>query len=50
MIETKDLSFWAGDTHEQLLKGVSLRIRQGEKVGIIGASGSGKTTLCSASF
>ncbi len=43
-IEYKDVHF-AYDTDVDVLKGLNLNIRQGEKVAIIGPTGSGKTTI-----
>ena len=44
-IELKDvwLSYDRNETHA--LKGVSLRIKEGERIGIVGLTGSGKTSL-----
>jgi energy-coupling factor transporter ATP-binding protein EcfA2 len=42
-IETSGLFFDYGKN--QILRGIDLKIRKGEKVGIIGRNGSGKTTL-----
>jgi phosphate transport system ATP-binding protein len=42
-IETRDLSLWYGKF--QALKGVSVRIRNGQITSLIGPSGCGKTTL-----
>ncbi|SDO84850.1 type I secretion system permease/ATPase [Desulforhopalus singaporensis] len=44
-IEFKEVSFTYPDQGLPVLKNISLKIAQGEKVGIIGTIGSGKTTL-----
>lgn len=44
-IEIRDLSFGYSDNTKPVLKNVSLNIRKGETLGIIGTIGSGKTTL-----
>lgn len=43
MIRTRDITKSYGDL--QVLKGISLDIREGEVVSVVGASGAGKTTL-----
>jgi len=45
MIEVSNLRFLTSDTGEQILKGISLSIHAGERIGITGRSGSGKSTL-----
>jgi ABC transport system ATP-binding/permease protein len=44
VIQTKNLSY-AWDPEQPVIKNLNLRIRRGERIGIIGANGSGKTTL-----
>lgn len=44
-IELRDVTFSYPSGHEPALRSVSLRIRYGESVGLVGTSGSGKTTL-----
>ena len=46
MLEVKDLNVHYGVIHA--LKGISLEVRQGEIVELIGANGAGKTTLLHA--
>jgi ATP-binding cassette subfamily C protein len=46
-VDVKDLCF-SYPNGAQVLRGVSLRIRPGEKIGIVGASGGGKSTLTQA--
>ena len=44
-LELKEVSFGYRREGPRVLDGVSLRIRRGESIGIIGASGAGKSTL-----
>ncbi len=44
-IEFRDVTFVYEDGEKEILSGFSMRIRQGERVGIVGESGRGKTTL-----
>ena len=44
-IESIDKSFGEGDEILQVFKNFSLRLHQGESIGLVGASGSGKSTL-----
>ena len=38
-------SYAEGKLHVDVLKGIDLEVRQGDRLAIIGASGSGKSTL-----
>ncbi len=44
-ISSVNLSLGAGAARVHILKDISLRVRQGETIGLIGPSGSGKSTL-----
>jgi ATP-binding cassette subfamily B protein len=46
-VEFKKVDFKYKEDHEYVLKNISLNIRVGEYVALVGASGVGKTTLCS---
>ncbi len=46
-LEFWDVSFKYKEEHDYVLKNVSLDIRAGEYIALVGSSGVGKTTLCS---
>ncbi len=46
-IALEDVSFEYPDDHNKVLRHVSLKVRPGEKLALVGPSGGGKTTLCS---
>ena len=45
LIELKEISF--STSNKQILKNINLKIREGDKIALLGKSGSGKTTLIS---
>lgn len=46
-IEFRDVSFKYKEDHDYVLRNISLDIKRGEYVALVGSSGVGKTTLCS---
>jgi ATP-binding cassette, subfamily B, bacterial PglK len=44
-IELKDVSFSYSDSKEKVLENISLTIKKGSAIGLVGTTGSGKTTL-----
>ncbi|MGN0447981.1 MAG: ABC transporter ATP-binding protein [Acutalibacteraceae bacterium] len=46
-IEFEDVTFSYGEEKGDVLENISLKIKKGENVAVVGASGNGKTTLCS---
>lgn len=47
IIDMQNVSFTYEGTDKSVLSNVSLRVKQGEWISIVGPSGSGKSTLCS---
>ncbi|MFG6149601.1 ABC transporter ATP-binding protein [Halobacillus sp. B23F22_1] len=45
LIEYQNVSFTYPNTRKPALKGVDLRIKQGETIGVVGKTGAGKTTF-----
>jgi ATP-binding cassette subfamily B protein len=46
-IEFRNVSFRYRDHHAHVLKNISLKVKAGDTVALVGSSGVGKTTLCS---
>jgi ATP-binding cassette subfamily B protein len=46
-VEFKDVSFKYKEDHDYVLRNISLNIKMGEYIAVVGSSGVGKTTLCS---
>ncbi len=46
-VEFRDVSFKYRDDHNYVVRNISLEIKVGDYVALVGASGVGKTTLCS---
>jgi len=46
-IEFRDVSFKYKEEHDDVLRNISLNIKAGEYIALVGSSGVGKTTLCS---
>jgi len=46
-VEFVDVSFKYKEEHDYVLRNISLNIRAGEYIALVGSSGVGKTTLCS---
>ena len=46
-VEFRDVGFRYRDDHAHVLKNISLIVRAGDTVAIVGSSGAGKSTLCS---
>jgi len=46
-LEFQDVSFKYKEEHDYVLKNISLNIKAGEYIALVGSSGVGKTTLCS---
>ena len=46
-VEFKSVGFRYRDSHPHVLKNISLRVKAGDYVALVGSSGVGKTTLCS---
>lgn len=46
-VEFDNVSFQYNDSSDEVLKHVSLSVKAGEYVALVGSSGAGKTTLCS---
>jgi ATP-binding cassette subfamily B protein len=46
-VEFKNVSFKYKEEHDYVLKNISLLIKAGEYIALVGSSGVGKTTLCS---
>ncbi|PAT02305.1 hypothetical protein CI105_02890 [Candidatus Izimaplasma bacterium ZiA1] len=44
-IEFKNVSFGYGDNGNRVIKNISFKVKNGERIGIIGSTGSGKTSL-----
>lgn len=44
LVEVRDLYYTYSDDHDAL-KGISVGIRQGEKVAVVGSNGAGKSTF-----
>ncbi len=44
-VEIRNLSFSFGDKRDSIIKDISIKIKKGDSIGIMGPSGSGKSTL-----
>ncbi|PNV60319.1 thiamine ABC transporter permease [Clostridium sp. chh4-2] len=45
-IDFEDVYFEYPDDHNQVLSGINLHVKAGERIALVGPSGGGKTTLC----